>query len=293
MTTPSHRVRAFAAGAVLLWAYAGATAGAGQNQVPRQSTPSPGYFESDGLKIHFESFGAGPPIVFVPGWGSGNQRSWIAPGWVDALKARHRVILLEPRGVGKSEKPHDARAYSYSVMSRDVLALLDHLRIARADYVGYSMGAFMGAYLLGNHADRFHSMVLGGIGDETEESKSARYAIADALRAAPGVITSPLGAAYRAYASSDPDNDLEALAVSALQMWPEGYPRQLGGSGLRRVRIPVLIVNGANDHPYIDSVGAFVDMIPGARLVTIPGANHLSTMFDLHFRQEAVAFLDR
>jgi pimeloyl-ACP methyl ester carboxylesterase len=178
-------------------------------------------------------------------------------------------------------------------MSRDVLALLDHLRIARADYVGYSMGAFMGAYLLGHHADRFNSMILGGIGDETEESKHEAVVIADALRARDPVrITSRLGAAYRAYVAADPDNDLEALALAALQMWPEGYPRQLGGEGLRRVRIPVLIVNGAND-PYSASASALVATIPGARLVTISGTDHGSTLFDPRFRQEALAFLDK
>jgi pimeloyl-ACP methyl ester carboxylesterase len=155
------------------------------------------------------------------------------------------------------------------------------------------MGAFMGAYLLGHHANKFNSMILGGIGDETEESKNERHVIADALRAPDRArIANRLGAGYRAYAESDSDNDLESLALSALQMWPEGYPRTLGGNGLRRARIPVLIVNGANDHPYVDSAGDFAKTIPGARLVTISGTDHLSTLSNPRFKQEVLEFLD-
>jgi len=259
-----------------------------------QSAPEPsGYFESDGLKIHYESFGAGPPLVLVHGWGADTQ-GWIASGWIETLKSKRLLISLEPRGSGKSDKPHDAAAYSYSVVSRDVVALLDHLHIAKADYFGYSMGAFMGAYLLGHHADHFNAMILGGIGDATEESASACQAIAAALRAPdPAKITDPLGAAYRAYAQSNPDNDLEALALSALQMWPEEYPGKLGGAGLRQARNPVLIVNGANDHPYVDSAPALAKLIPGAQLVTIPGTDHLSTVPDPRFKQAVVEFMDR
>lgn len=255
-------------------------------------SPSSGFFESDGLRIHYESFGEGPPLVLVHGWGADTQSNWIDTGWVDALKAVRLVISLEVRGHGTSDKPHTAEAYSYSVMSHDVIALLDHLDIPKADFMGYSMGSFMGAYLLGHHADRFNSMILGGIGDETPESANACIPIAAALRAAdPKEITDPLGAAYRSYVAADPDNDLEALAVSALQMWPEGYPLKLGGAGLSAVKIPVLIVNGGEDHPYADSDDALAEAIPGAQLVTIPNKNHLTAVTDPLFKQAVIEFL--
>ncbi len=252
----------------------------------------PGFFLSDGMRIHYEEYGSGPPLVLVHGWGANTESNWIDPGWVDALEATHRVISLEPRGHGKSDKPYRADAYSYSAMSRDVLALLDHLEIEKADYMGYSMGAFMGAYLLGHYPNRFNAMILGGIGDEREESANACIAIAEALRAPDmASIDSPLGRAYRAYAESIPDNDLESLALSALQMWPEGYPLKLGGEGLRRALNPVLVVNGSADHPYVDSDDALAGAVPNAQLVTIPGTNHLSTVADPRFKQAVLAFL--
>jgi pimeloyl-ACP methyl ester carboxylesterase len=107
----------------------------------------------------------------------------------------------------------------------------------------------------------------------------------------PSRITDPLGVGYRMYAAADPDNDLEALAISALQMWPEGYPLKLGGEGLGRVRIPVLIVNGSEDHPYVDSDELLADAIPGAQLVTLPGADHLGAVMHPGFKDAVRGFL--
>ena len=154
------------------------------------------------------------------------------------------------------------------------------------------MGSFIGASLLGHYADRFNKMIFGGIGDETEESKNACVVIAEALRTAdPAQITNPLGRGYRAYVDTDPNADRESLALSALQMWPEGYPLALAGDGLRRVSNPVLIVNGADDHPYIDTVGPLVNAIPRAQLVTIPGANHLTAVPHPKFKEAVLEFL--
>ena len=253
-----------------------------------------GFIESDGLRIHYEKFGAGRPLVLVHGWGADTKSNWVDTGWIEALKSDRLVISLDARGHGQSDKPHDRAAYSYSTMSRDVLALMDHLGIAKADYMGYSMGAFMGAYLLGHHGDRFGAMVLGGIGDESEESAALCVTIAEALRAEDSSrITNPIGAAYRAYASANPNNDLEALALSALQMWPEGHPRSLGGPGLGRARNPVLIVNGSEDHPYTDTAGTFARAIPRARVETIPGKDHLGAVSDPLFKKFVTEFLSQ
>jgi pimeloyl-ACP methyl ester carboxylesterase len=167
---------------------------------------------------------------------------------------------------------------------------MDHLHVGKADLFGYSMGAFMGAHLLGHERERFSSMILGGIGDETEESKDASF-IAEALRAKDVTrIQNPMGLAYRLFVASDPRNDLEALAASALQMWPEGFPLRLGGDGLAKVDVPVLIVNGSNDL-YARSAGKLAAAIPGARLVTIPGTDHLSVLPDRRFKDAVVGFL--
>ncbi len=254
--------------------------------------PPAGFANSDGFRIHYETFGDGDPIILVHGWGSSLKDNWVSTGWIETLRPMHRVVALDVRGHGDSDKPHEQAAYSYARMSRDVLHVMDHLGIAKAGYVGYSMGAFMGASLLGHARDRFSSMILGGIGDETDESLAALPKIVAGLRAKDREqISDPVSLGYRSFADADPRNDLEALALSALQMWPEGFPLQLGGPGLAAVDIPVLIVNGANDHPYIDTVHKLVDAIPSAQLAVISGRDHLNVVSDPRFAARAVAFL--
>lgn len=253
-----------------------------------------GTFYSDNLLLHFDSQGSGHPMVLVHGWGSSSRGNWADTGWVEALLPHRRVICLDCRGHGKSDKPHHKALYSYAAMSRDVVALMDHLGIETADYLGYSMGAFMGAALLGSHADRFSSLVLGGIGMETEESAAACVTIADALRA-PSVdaIEDPLGRAYRRFVEADPDSDLEALALSALQMWPEGDPLALIGAGAAANTCPVLIVNGTEDLPYARSNSLLSTSIGNLRIHEIPGADHLTAVSDPAFKQAVLAFINR
>jgi len=246
------------------------------------------------VHIHHEQRGDGHPIVLVHGWGLGSRRSWIDTGWVDALQPHRRVVLLDVRGHGQSEKPHTPGAYTYRAMAADVLQVMDELGIETADLLGYSMGSFIGAVLLGEpaHARRFTSMILGGIGDETDESAAVAPRIAAALRASdPAAIEDPMGRAYRAFVDLDMTTDHEALAVAALDMWPDGHPLEIGGPALRTADLPVLIVNGADDHPYVDSAHLLVDALPRATEVVIPGTDHLTAMTDHRFREATIEFL--
>jgi pimeloyl-ACP methyl ester carboxylesterase len=244
------------------------------------------------MQIHDSRFGQGPPIILVHGWGADTTRNWIDTGWVAALEGIRGVVAMDCRGHGRSQKPHAQEAYSYRSMSQDVLQVMNDLGIAKADLFGYSMGAFMAVSLLGHHRERFTSVIMGGIGDETEQSEALRFVIADALRTGdPDRITDARGRAYRAFVDTDPTNDLEALALSALQMWPEGHPLDLGGAVLREVGIPVLIVNGADDHPYVDTAGRLAAAVPGAKLVTIPDTDHVSVVSDPRFKVAVLDFL--
>ncbi len=173
-----------------------------------------------------------------------------------------------------------------------MLAVLDTLDIQTCDFMGYSMGAFIGAWLLGQHSDRFTSMILGGIGDETEASAAAGLAIAAALRA-PSItdVSDPTGKAVRGFVDANPTSDLEALAFSAEAMWPDGYPLKLIGDNPARAHLPVLIVNGSEDHPYVDSADRMVSALPNAEHVQLPGADHLSAVTDPRFKTLVVDFL--
>ena len=149
----------------------------------------------------------------------------------------------------------------------------------------------MGAHLLGHHPERFTSMVLGGIGDETEETAAQGLAIAEALRAKDITeVTNPYGKRVRQYIESNPTSDLESLAYSALKMWPEGYPLKVAGDGIANAKLPVLIVNGANDHPYVDSADLLAAALPDGRHLKIAGADHMTAVADRRFKIAALEF---
>lgn len=252
----------------------------------------PGTTSSDGLTIHYQVTGAGPPLILVHGWGADCQSNWYDSGWVDTLQSIRTVICLDVRGHGRSDKPHASTPYSYAAMSNDVIAVMDALDIKRADYMGYSMGAFMGAWLLGHRTDRLHRVVLGGIGDETPESAAQGAHIAAALRST-NESQHAYADAVRAFVMANPRNDLVALAYSAAQMWPEGYPRRLVGQPQHPVTNPILIVNGALDEPYTHTGQQLADTFMNGQYVTIPGHDHLSVVADPQFKETVVSFLDQ
>ena len=105
-------------------------------------------FLSDGVEIAYIDEGAGDPVILVHGFASNIKFNWIDPGWVSHLrKAGYRVIALDNRGHGESQKLHDLADYGAPIMAQDVRRLMDHLDIPRADVMGYSMGARISAFL--------------------------------------------------------------------------------------------------------------------------------------------------
>jgi pimeloyl-ACP methyl ester carboxylesterase len=117
------------------------------------------YFDSNGVRIRYVEQGSGEPVVLIHGVG-GSLQSWLNAGVFEGLAVDHRVVALDARGHGKSGKPHDPRQYGRE-MARDVVRLLDHLAIARAHIVGYSMGAAITSQLLTMHPERFLTATLG------------------------------------------------------------------------------------------------------------------------------------
>src|SRR5471032_2406661 len=95
------------------------------------------YFDSNGVKIRYIDVGQGEPIVLIHAFGATLDLNWRRPGIVAALSKDYRVVALDCRGHGQSDKPHDAASYG-AHMAGDVVNLLDHLTISKAHLVGYS-----------------------------------------------------------------------------------------------------------------------------------------------------------
>jgi len=243
-------------------------------------------FDSDGVRIAYEVVGAGPPIVLVHGFASSWKRNWYEVGWFDRLvTGGRRVIALDCRGHGGSDKPHDPAAYRAAHMAGDVLRLLDHLKIERTALMGYSMGARIGAALLVHHPERLEGVILAGagrglIGERRDAEAVARVLEADDAAA----ITDPVGKAFRQFAEQG-RNDLKALAACM-----RGLRSAVDVAALAAVRTPVLIVVGERDE-LVGDPQALADLIPGAQLVIVPGRDHLSTVGDKRYKEAVLRFL--
>jgi pimeloyl-ACP methyl ester carboxylesterase len=241
-------------------------------------------FDSDGVRLHYELHGPenGMPAVLVHGFASDYRLNWVGTRWQETLtQAGYRVVGLDCRGHGKSDKPHDPAAYALEKMAADVLRLMDHLDIRTAHYVGYSMGARSGLQALLDFSPRLSRVVLGGVGwggafGEAQE-------IARAMRGEP--TTSDVAKSFYDFARARPENDLEALAACILGPQPEPHPERLAA-----ITNPVLVVVGQNDDIAVDAE-RLVESIPNARLVTIAGRNHMSAVPAREFKDSALEFL--
>ena len=120
-------------------------------------------FTSDGVKIFYTVQGSGSPVVLIHGMHSSGAMNWTMPGITAALAQNHRVIVMDCRGHGKSDKPETDAAYG-AAMVEDVIALLTHLDIRKAHIVGYSMGGMIALKTAALHPERVQSLLLCGMG---------------------------------------------------------------------------------------------------------------------------------
>ena len=242
-------------------------------------------FDSDGVRLHYEINGPerGAPIVLVHGFASDYRLNWVGTRWQETLTGEgFRVIGLDCRGHGHSDKPHDVDAYRVVVMAEDVRRLLDDLEVDMADYLGYSMGARVGLELVMDHPSRVRRAVRGGVG--IAGALNSADAIAEALlRGEP--TDDPVAQTFYKFASARPTNDLRALAACIRGLRPNEDPERLAA-----IRTPILVVAGDRDD-IARGAPELVELIPTARLVTIAGRDHMGAVPARDFKTAALDFL--
>jgi pimeloyl-ACP methyl ester carboxylesterase len=132
--------------------------------VSGQPQPAHGYFvTSDGVRIHYLTAGQGSAVVLLHGHGADAHSNWVSTGVVGALASRHRVMAIDLRGHGQSEKPLDAARYGDRLW-RDAVELMDHLDIRRTHLHGYSLVSLVAWNVLAQNPSRIASVALGGGG---------------------------------------------------------------------------------------------------------------------------------
>jgi pimeloyl-ACP methyl ester carboxylesterase len=239
------------------------------------------YFDAGGVRIRYVDTGAGPAVVLVHGFTGDIERSWVNTGLLGDLAKDHRVLALDLRGHGHSDKPHDPRAYDQVAL--DVIRLLDHVQIEKSHVVGYSLGGIIVAKLLTTHPERFISAVLGGAAYRRstsaradEANEAAAREIAAGIYRALIVSTAPtdepppgeeaIRARSREIAAS---NDVHAHAA----LMRARRALLVSDAEIAAVRVPSLAVVGAAD-PALPRVEAMRKVWPGLRVEVVPGAAH-------------------
>lgn len=245
-------------------------------------------FTHDGVEISYIDEGSGEPIVLVHGFASNKEVNWVSTAWVSTLtRAGRRVIALDNRGHGQSSKLTDPADYHSEKMAGDVRALLDHLSIARADVMGYSMGARITAYLTVKHPERVRSAILGGLGIRLVDGVGLPESIADALEA-PSLeaVTDPMGRVFRAFAQQT-KSDLTALAACI-----RGSRQVLTREQVGAIGIPVMVAVGTKDD-VAGSPEALAALIPGAKALPIPDRDHMLAVGDKIYKAGVLDFLNQ
>ena len=245
-------------------------------------------FHNGAVEIAFLDEGEGDPIVLVHGFASTKNVNWVYPAWASELKKNgRRVIALDLRGHGDSSKLYDSEQYSIEIMAGDVIALMDHLNIERADIMGYSLGSRITAVLARSRPTRLRSAIFGGIGIGLIEGGGPGENVAQALEA-PSLddVTDPVGRSFRAFADQT-RSDRRALAACL-----RGSRRLMTQQEAAEITVPVLIAVGTKDE-IAGSAEALGKIIPGSQVLNIPNRDHMRAVGDRVYKAGVLEFLSR
>ncbi len=230
-----------------------------------------GFVDNNGIRIHYEVEGQGPPLVLMHWW-TGSSQDWRLFGYTDALKDHYRLILIDARGHGQSDKPHDPADYALEKQVGDVTTVLDKLKIDKAHYFGYSMGATIGWAAAKYAPDRFMSLIIGGdapagynpsgsIGNIRSLGNEGFAQMVVDVTAGYGFSLTQVYAAYAA-------TDIDAVVADVKAFSAESF-----GSDLPGMTMPILLLAGTQDEDYGGLMIA-AEKLPNARLEVLPGFDH-------------------
>lgn len=243
------------------------------------------FFDSDGVRIAYDDVGEGRTVILLHGFASNRVLNWRSLRWYDTLNGQgYRAVALDFRGHGESEKLYDPHAYHPVHLGGDVIRLMDHLKIERAEIIGYSMGARITMSILKRHPDRLRHAVLAGVGENILGDMNGE-AIARALELEnPEAVADPVARDFRTFADRQ-KGDRKALAACM-----RGYREPVDREALARTEVPLLFVVGGED-TLIGRPHALSDINPRAELVIIPDRDHLNVVSDAGFKEAILAFI--
>lgn len=252
---------------------------------------------SDGVQLHYTDQGAGVPVILMHGYAMTTDITWRGNGTIDFLSQDYRVITLDLRGHGLSDKPRGDDDYGVE-MARDVVRLMDCLGIPRAHVVGNSLGGLVAIKTATMFPDRVLSLTACGMGwARYEDKQQVVEDLANAIAAEGGIrplvqylrppdapMNSLALAALNTFILSF--NDAQALAAMTRQM-PE---LEVTEEQLRNLPMPVLNIAGSRD-PLLPDVFKMEALVPNPRLAVVEGADHFNLAGQPETRAALSAFL--
>ncbi|HEX3147770.1 MAG TPA: alpha/beta hydrolase [Gemmataceae bacterium] len=221
-------------------------------------------FKSKDVKIVYATRGTGQPVVLIHGWLSSAGINWELPGISAALAKDFRVIEMDVRGHGLSDKPKKEEAYGPELVE-DVVRLLDHLKIEKAHIVGYSMGGIIAGNFTVKHPGRVLSLTLGGMGWLEKDGLGQWF--------------------FDQIGKSDPNAD--ALAVCGRSL----AKLALSKDEIKSIKVPAAVLIGDKDPVkdlYVKPLQAVHKDWP---VVEIKDADHLSCIIKPQFKEDLQAWL--
>jgi pimeloyl-ACP methyl ester carboxylesterase len=237
------------------------------------------FADSNGVRIHYEVAGEGAPLVLFHGL-TGSGLRWHDNGIVAGLSDEYRLILIDARGHGASDKPHHAGEYGGAIHAQDVLAVLDEVDVASAHFWGHSLGGNVALALARSDPGRVQHLIITGYSPFPAESEEAAEMAAWANDLAGGIAGFVSG--YEARHGALPadararwiENDGAALAACVKAMIVEADGRHL--PYLSQIPSPTLYLVGSEE-PFAAEAVRAAAMMPAARCEILPGLDHVQT----------------
>lgn len=229
------------------------------------------YADTIGAKIYYEEEGNGPPLVLLHGLTSNSHAAWRDTGYVETLKSDYRLILIDARGHGKSDKPHNRASYVWPTPVNDVVAVLDKLAIPQAHILGYSMGGELGYGLAKYMPDRVATLLIGGMPAQENDFTMFEGVDGSDPEAFFSAFETKLGVKFPPEAKQRiGENDLQALAAFA-------QTRPGLEDTLPQITVPCLLFVGESD-PWYSLVRDNANQIANVTFVSFPGLGHPEVM---------------
>jgi 3-oxoadipate enol-lactonase len=226
------------------------------------------YAQIGDITLYYEVHGEGPPVVLVPGLGADTR---LFANVVPLLATRHQVVVVDPRGGGRSDKP--TGGYSIEQMADDVAGLFGALGVLRADVVGYSMGGKIALQLAAGHPELVSRLVLAATapGPVVTHRFSWRWFMTDVVSRIP----------IMRKADGQPSYAFEAQRQATMSF--DG--REL----LTRVTTRTLVIRARRDRIVPTSAAAELQKISGSSLVDLPGGHLTLVMVHGKVLAEAIS----